>query len=396
MKNPLLAGAFLSVFLVSPLLAVPQEKPVLKTGDRNKLAKTVGTWIQAKISKDYEKALDAFADAEKASASVQKKLKKKPLFSLVSDWEAILDSARKFPTRGLKKGKVENASVGEETYGLRLPKSYRPTKTSYPAILLLPDSGSAPMDAIQALPADVLAQWVVIAPDLRDVPTDQVLELKGRTRILRSFGSAGLRIRLDRNRICILGQGSNAATAITYAALLPHFFSAAGVVGDASLTEEQKNDLQWVPFQAFADAGEACKWFLEQKPRIPYPSSFQHTLTQPWAGRAYWVQALRFEPSGAADGKEKPASMKVSVDRASNTIRLDCTNIYEVALYLNDEILDLSKPIHVVRNGTDFEYQATRSLSTLLNNYVRTGDALAVFPAMIRRLSIPSEVEAGS
>ncbi|MFQ5748815.1 MAG: hypothetical protein ACE5H3_05070 [Planctomycetota bacterium] len=395
MKTTLLAGAFLSAFLVSSPPAPSQGKPVLKTGDRKKLAKPVGDWIQAKISKDYEKALDAFSSADKASASVQKKLRDKPLFSLVSDWEAILDSARKFTTSGLRKGKVENASVGEETYGLRLPKSYRPTKASYPAILLLPDSGSAPMDAIQTLPADTLDQWVVIAPDLQDVPADQVLELKGRTRILRSFGSAGLRIHLDRNRVFLLGQGSNASTAVTYAALLPHFFAAAAVVGDEQPTEEQKNDLQWVPFQAFSDAGEACKWFLDQKPRTAYPSSFQHTLTQPWAGRAYWVQALRFEPS-AADGKGKPARMKVAVDRGSNTIRLDCTNVYEVALYLNDEILDLSKPIHVVRNGTDFEYQATRSLSTLLNNYVRTGDALAIFPAMIRRLSIPSEVEAGS
>ncbi len=396
MKTSLLAGAFLSAFLASPHPAPPQGKPVLKTGDRNKLAKPVGEWIQAKISKEYEKALDAFASADKAALSVQKKLKEKPLFSLVADWEAILDSARKYPKSGLKKGKVENASVGEETYGLRLPKSYRPTKSIYPAILLLPDSGTAPMDAIKALPADILDKWVVIAPNLQDVAADQVLELKGRTRILRSFGSAALRIHLDRNRVFLFGQGSNASTAITYAALLPHFFAAAAVVGDQKLTEEQKENLEWVPFQAFSDAGEACKWFLEQKPRMPYPSSFQHTLTQPWAGRSYWVQALRFEPSAALKGKENPARIKVSVDRASNTIRLDCTNVYEVALYLNDEILDLSKPIHVVRNGTDFEYQATRSLSTLLNNFVLTGDASAVFPAMIRRLSIPTEVEAGS
>lgn len=374
-------------------VAIAAQEPALelKDADQKKLGRSVGKWFEAKLKNDPGDVDKAKAELVEACADLDKKPKSKPVLSLVKDWELILDGGREYAVSGpeFKKGKAfEFDGGGGNLITVRLPADYNPKKQSYPGVLLLTSGKAA--DAIEALPAEAKESFIFFGVDLTGLDADSLLDEAGRLRMLLPIGTGSRLYRLDRRRTYLLGQGEfGAAAASRLGAVYPMAFAACALVDGVSAAGKNAGNLKLLAFESRTDSAAALTWFLEQAPRNSYPTQFEVTLTEAWQGRYYWVQALRFDPPEAVPA-DKVARFKVAVDRATNTITIDSEYVYQFQLFLNDAIVDLGKEVKIVRNGEPLTVQPTRSVATLLDGYGATLDAGLVFPAVIRRVDVPS------
>lgn len=375
--------------LAAPLSA--QSEPEMKAGDIKKLAKPFGEWVEAKIEGDLSTASEAMVDMEDYVKKMEKKLKGRSALSMVTDWETILSTGPKFDTSGklVKKGKIIEREILGYTYQVWLPSAYAPAKNAYPTMLLLD------MDAkktIEEMPKLVKDSFIILAPQISDIDPEQLMDPAGRACIIGPIGQGTMTYRVDRSRLFLIGKGeAGIAYATGYAAVLPHYFSGFASVGAAPAEVKAKKNLELIPVEEKATMQEAADWVLGLEPANRYPTDFEVELVEPWMGVAYWVQATKFE-SGEDIPEGKVARLKVSVDRGTNTITIDGEYVYKVLIKLNDVLVDLDKPLTILRNGESYSFQASRSLGTMLEIYANSQDG-TVFPAMVQQLDLPSPAE---
>jgi len=372
------------------VLLPAQQETVLKAGDVKKLAKPFGKWLDAQLEQRPAEAGEAMGDLDDAVKSIAKKLKGVDPLSLVADWEQVLQAGRNYATNGklMARGKISHITFPSDVEcTVRMPLKYTPDKTLYPTIVLL---GSNAKEVLGDLEKGIADPFLVLIPDLSDVDAENITEVDGFTRIAGPIGQSSLYYGVDRRRLFLVALDDEAtAIATRLAAEVPHYFAGMVSLGkDDGAAFLGRNNLKLVsqPESAPADLTAALAWCMEQGAINPYPESFEYEIAVPWQGRAYWVQAIAFD-AATEDGAE-PARFKVSVDRESNTINLDCSAVDRVRIYLSDSLLDLDRPVIIVRNGEPYTYQASRSLGTLLNNFGSTLDR-SVFPAMISSLDVP-------
>lgn len=384
-----LLPTLVALFALATMLPA-QGETVLKSGDVKKLAKPFGEWLEARLTNDPEGAGEALADLDDALVSVTKKLKGRSPLTLVADWEVILQAGRKYETNGklMARGKVAKITFpGGVEAMVRMPLKYTPDKILYPTILLL---GKDPRSAVEDLEKGIADPFLVVMPDITGLDAAAMAEVNGFTQIAGPIGQASLYYGVDRRRLFVVAlddQGAEVARQL--AAEVPNYF--AGMVSfgaDDEVSFPGRSNLKNVPQPEAtpADLPAALTWCEAQASVNPYPTEFEYEIAVPWQGRAYWVQAVEFD-SEVAEGKE-PSRFKVSVDRESNTITLDSTGIYRVRIFLSDALLDLDRPIVIMRNGESYTYQASRSIGALLGNFGSTLDR-SVFPSMISSLDIP-------
>jgi len=388
-----LPALLVSVLLVSARLAAQDaDGPELKDADLRKIGHHIGKWFDAKLANAFDKVEAAKADLIAECADFDKKLKTRSVLSLVKDWEAIFDLGRDFDTSGpdIKKGKATELTLPNAAgkFGVRLPSGYNPKKDNYPGILLLTSGKTA--EALEALPEEVKEAYILLGVDLTGLDAETVLGEAGRLRILLPIGTASRIYRLDRRRLFLLGQGDLGASAASrLAAVYPMAFAGCALVGGVSTATGNVGNLKMLPFETKGDTAAALSWFASLPPRNSYPLEFEATLTESWQGRYFWVQALRFDPPSALPAG-KVARFKVVVTRETNTITIDSEFVYQYQLYLNDSIVNLDKPVNILRNGEAHTYQATRSVATALESFENTLDAGLFFPAVIRRVDVPA------
>lgn len=384
-----------ALFLCALLAAAPlaAQEPggfELKDADHVKLGRPFGKWFEAKLKNDFSAYTDALADLVKECDGLDKRLKTRSVLSLVSDWEKVLDLGRDYPTSGplVKKGRtITIDTAAGQSCAIRLPADYNPAKLSYPGVIILA-AGKAE-DTLEALPAELKEQFILVGVDLSGLDAETLLGELGRIRMLAPIGSVSREYRLNRKRLFLVGAGEfGVAAASRLAAIYPMpFAGCAWVDGEPAATLNSPN-LKLLAAEKQTDMTAALTWFGTLPDRDAYPASFEVVLTEPWQGRHYWVQALRFDPLEAVP-TGKIARFKAHVDRATNTITLDSEYVYQYMLFLNDELVDLSQEIKIVRNGEVYAFQAARSVKTMLDNYASLLDAGMVFPSMLQRLDVP-------
>lgn len=94
----------------------------------------------------------------------------------------------------------------------------------------------------------------------------------------------------------------------------------------------------------------------------------------------YW---LGVDDGYTLDGTADYADARL--DRATNTIHLSAEGYRTLNLYLNEQMLDLRKPVRVVLNGSEvFNGRVTGSIETAQKRLAQTGDRHLAFPVMIR------------
>lgn len=376
--------------LGASLHASVQQEEVLNSSSHKKLAKPIESWLEAKSQQQTEDQLEAREDLNKVMDSVSKSAKGKEVLSLVRDWAKALQIARGGIVPRASKGKTVVRENAAGSVALYVPKSYNPKKGAVPLVVLLGSTNQDIEESIDKLPAEILNAYAVACPDLSGLTESDFLATSGRQRIVGlGVGVPNRELLLDWNRVVLVGMDEGAVAAAHYGTLLPFYFAGVGLVGAEAPSGLAEANAKMCKLNSVDDLAGLATWITGLESRDPDPLEFELALTERWAGRAYWVQATKFDDKEALqDGKT--AMLKVSVDRSTNTITLVGEHVYEVNLYLNDVIVDLDKPVNIVRNSQPYQYQPARSVGSLLDNYWGRGlDASSIYPAVVRGLEFP-------
>ncbi|TAH38459.1 MAG: hypothetical protein EYC70_03500 [Planctomycetota bacterium] len=358
-------------------VALAARNAPAQDGPEPGIAAHVAAWLRARAEPDQGAGAAALGAIEAGLAAA-------PL-SAVDVWSRILDLSR-VQDAPWPVGVVHTARSMGLSYWVRLPEPYEPRAHPVPMILILAEPGpQPPAEMVEGLPEAVRDQAVLVALDLAPLPIgawrDQWAAIG--TPLAELFAS----LRVDRDRVAVVGSGVGADLAVLLAALHPEWFHALGLVGGAAAPEEP--GARALPVRALhPDLPQAALWCLQQPPRDPDPRAFDLTLADPRMGRAFWVHVVEFDYAGVSS-PGTTAQLQVAADRASNTVRIDGVGVDQVDLYLNDRLVDLDRPIHIVRNGFNYDFHAARSLRIVLELFYRHRDPGSVYPVIVRGLYLP-------
>ena len=273
-------------------------------------------------------------------------------------------------------------------YAYRLPKEYDPD-TAYPLILSIPDEGERPADHLREhwVHRELLDRAILFSPAmpaLREEWDQVVVEGRpgGLAHVLTAYRLATERLAVDPDRVYVVGRGKGVPAAVAAGNYSPHRFAGiAGRAGDAG--EIGPDNFSNLP--TFFAGGGALATAFQAKARGAghdncrvegdchrggrlavdarasaarrIRASVAIAVGTPFPTRVYW---LRVAPT-AMDTRAT-----ASIDRSANTIAITCHGTSHVALFLNDALVDLDRPVKFVVNGVESSALVGRSLPAML------------------------------
>lgn len=405
------------------LLAFAPRAPELKLKetDHKNLSKLVAAYYTAtEEKKGISEALQKVLDQVEAT---DKRLKKEKILASVGDWEQVfrLVAEARLKETLKKKGEV-TPTKAKSDIGIDLSFAYctpkKPAKGALPLILIACDSGEAPADHLNKLWAD---------PALREAAYLVALDMGTNTESWGLFGTkedpggpftvmaaVGKMLKefpVDANRIFLIGSGKGFAAAEATAASFPQTF--AGLIGlgdvaatdlanyenyrnlptlftkDCEGTKAIKGKLDELGYgnctisaagaegEAKTEGSPAATWeWIGKNTRGAYPKHLTFAPKSDFARAAHWISLSGMQAS------ESPR-VEAKADRAENTVTIDADKITNLVVYLNDELVDLSKPVRFVVNGKSFERTVERSAPEMIKNQYNVGDWGRVFTAAV-------------
>jgi hypothetical protein len=369
---------------------VAQEIPELKKGDSKKLAKAVGGWFNADIANDAAERLDSRDEILKVLEGFEKKkIGATEIYSYLNDWQAALEGrGGKYPkAKPGKFAKTKKDLAGGGPIEYWVPNNYKPKNGGVPLVLFAGDGGKLSQESISGLPAEILADCVVAPVTLAGLEGEDLLS-DGRNNLLYTVALLTLELRLDRNRVYLLAGGEAVEPATYLSSWLPHLTAGISTYGGEVSTEITEKNKELLKINSADDLAGAASWILTAPPRNLYRSEVNFDLSPPKFPRFYWVQVKKFDPP--EDGKV--ATISVKADRATNTITIEAERVYQVELFLNYQLVDLNKPIKVIRNGQELTLTANPGFSTLLDGCrAYLWDTSCIFPSKLRGIDIPAK-----
>jgi hypothetical protein len=132
--------------------------------------------------------------------------------------------------------------------------------------------------------------------------------------------------------------------------------------------------------------------WLAQHSRRMSPNSYTYvtTLTDAGGGEP-WTGSIHIQSPGK---RGVPTKLTVKYLRESNTVDIQCENLGEFYLYMNDELLDLDKEVAVFVNGTQIAKKGfERDLRTMIEIGDTWGEWGRMFPARFRGV-VPTKIVA--
>ncbi|MBK8181326.1 MAG: hypothetical protein IPK67_21080 [Planctomycetes bacterium] len=390
-------------FLLGGLLsgsALGQQARRWTDAEVTPLGRSVGAYLEARA---------AGTGIEKAKAEVTKSLVTlrtipgedgsvagiDPLASTL-DIQRALGLGRDLSKVAVQKGKVAqevytncNLEGTGLSYAYSLPKDYDPQARGYPLLLAIPDENETPAEHLRAhwTAREILDQAILVAVQMPKNQAEWVrVSVNGRpgglSYVMTGLRMATERFALDYDRIYVVGRGKGVQAALAAGDYSPHRFAGIlGRAGDAS--ELGPQNFQNLPtyfvgggarvaaFQEAARAmghdnctveragGDKELWtWITKHPRKAYPTTATVVPGDPFPTRAHWV---RVAPSAL-----KPRAT-ATLERAANKIVVQAEGVSHVTLYLNDVMLDLDQPVHVVCNGVERTYSVRRSVQEFLD-----------------------------
>ncbi len=299
-------------------------------------------------------------------------------------------------------------------YALRLPEDYDASKR-YPLLLSLPDFDEKPADHIRThwTDAAVRDNAIVVSPTMpRELASWTPIAVTGRpggvTHVLTTLRVVSSRFSVDLDRVYLVGRGRGAPAAIAVANNSPQRF--AGVItrsgepgelgarnfsnlpvlliaggAQASSFQAEADKLGFAHVSSQATGGERELWeWVKKHPRKRAPSKVNLVPGEPYPSRTYWLRSASYEFDSTAT---------VELDRATNSVSVTAKGVWRLSLHLNDELLDLDKPIRVRVDGVESERKVTRSLASALE-WLREGfsDTRCVYTARLDIDLVPPPV----
>ena len=140
---------------------------------------------------------------------------------------------------------------------------------------------------------------------------------------------------------------------------LPTFLTGAGAKATAFRDAAKELEIENVTLQP--DGLEADIWnWIQATTRSAYPDSVRLSPGSPMPYRSSWLEV----PASNYNGK---ATIEARLDRDANAVHVEGSGVTDFVLYLNDDLLDLSRPITVHANGQESSIQVSRSFKSFLN-----------------------------
>lgn len=384
--------------LCGGLFAAPQE---LEERDHKALGKLFAEYLDPKAdSGDLEDVREGLV---KALEKIGKKLVGKDgdqlqaALALTTDLGRGASFAIKYKNaRGGKpiSGEIDSP-LGEITYTVWVPKSYRASNGPYPVVIVMPGMYEGkPMSSSHFLvehwnDADVRDSTLIAVIDMpEDVEAWNLTKSAdggpgGVMAAMLTFRDLRDTYAMDSDRVFLLGMENGVPAAMSLGSKFPHLF--AGVIGQAGDAGEvgfanfrnlpvllQGAGLQAETFKEGADAAEhgncelrpaattAEMWaWAEAHPRVSNPNKVTLALGAPIPNKAYWIEVPSTDGVGL--------TIHAEADREANKITVTGTGVPSVTLFLNDELVDLSRPLTIVLNGVEQTTMIPRSLDDMLS-----------------------------
>lgn len=404
-------GGALALTAAAPAPVLAQD-PYLKDADLSKLGKTIAEFFEAKTEKrgilESEEAFD------EQLIKLQKKLKKAPVESLMespADLGRALWLSAEYPkAKKIRKGKIEDVKYQggffkDEplVYTRWVPAKYDAKRTAYTLIISIPDEDEKPKDHLGERwnNSDLRASSIIAVPHMPENKADWT-ETAGLAAVLVTMQQVTQTVATDFDRIYLSGRGVGVAAALAIAEKFPHRF--AGVIGrsgDAGVTpasnfsnlptffagggsqatafEEAAKGLGWENVTLATEAQEPEVWtWMQGHPRTAYPEELTLYPGKSFPTRAYWLEVRRGSTS-------EGAKIHAKLERDTNSIIIDAEGVPSATLFLSDQMLDLSKPVRVVTNGTEIEELVPRSRKQFLKMaYDAVVDPSQIFVAQLK------------
>jgi hypothetical protein len=394
--------------LLLALAALPGELK-LKENDHKNLGKLVAAFFTAKaeekgISEAQQKILQQIEAAEKRMKGVK-------LLSCVSDLEEVFRIATEERLKNTLRKRGEVASTKMEAQGIELSFAYsvpkKPSKTALPLVLIACDEGETPAGHLDTHWSDPLVREgaVLMAVDLgKDTASWGVFgtpsEPGGTFKLMSALNLIQREFSVDHDRRYLAGSGKGFAAVEVTATSFPHVFAGLIGVGDVSIADVSVlNNFRSLP-SLYLKGGEGAKaietklgelgfsngkvepeggvtqaWeWIGSNPRKAHPEEITFTPKSDYARSVYWLSFVGFQVS------EGPR-VNAKADRATNTITVDAEKIADIVVYLNDELVDMDKPVKIVVNGTTHERTVERNATVMLDTQYAGGDWGRVFTA---------------
>lgn len=367
----------------------------MKDGDLKDLGKKLAEFIEAKASN--KDVWEAETEVKDAIDKVTKKLKGRDALSSPADLGYALWLAKDYAKARVTKGKVttiEHEVFGKEDafeYALWAPSKYSARDQAYPLMICIPEAGMDPKTYLteHLLDQDIRAGAILVAVPM---PEDPALWTEsgapgnpgGLGYVLTTLRHVSDSYAIDFDRVYLCGRGDGVAIATKIAGRFPDRFAGvigrAGDVGEgspanfrnlptyfagagaqASAFEAKVKELGFDNCTIDPDGKEEDVWvWIQDHARIANPVEVTLVPGDPFPTRAYWLQVPQAEYGGSA-------SVDAKADRETNTIVIEANGIADVAVYFNDAIVDLDKPVTVICNGAEHVDEIPRSLKVTLD-----------------------------
>jgi len=410
--------ALSSLRLVGPLLCLATLPWVgdlkLKEADHKKLGDLVGTYFKAEdeekgIAEAKQKVLDQIE-------STEKRLKGAKLLASVGDWEQVfrmVTQERLKETTLKKKGEVAETKLKSER-GLEVSIAYsapkKPSKDPLPLVLIACDDGEAPSAHLNTHWNDpvVRESALLVAFDLgKDTKSWGVFGSPkspgGAFTVITTFFLIRRQVAIDPNRVFLVGSGKGFAATEVAAAYMPDVFAGLIGIGDVAVADPAfLENFRSVP-TLFLKGGEGATAIEAKLKELGFGNCKldpEGAVTAAWewigkSGRVAYPAQISFSPKDDSlrkvhwlflDGMQAAENPRVEAkaDKATNTITIDATKVGQVMVYLNDEIVDLEKPVKFVINGVVHEQTVARSAPEMMRRfYGDPGDWGRVFTASV-------------
>jgi len=141
--------------------------------------------------------------------------------------------------------------------------------------------------------------------------------------------------------------------------------------------EGTDHDLRGVHAGRTEDGDYLVKWLVEQR-RNPSPEAVTFASTAERLDGAYWARIVK-----RSKGVKYPR-LEAQIDRATNTISVRGTGVSLARVYIDERLLDLSKPVTIKAGGqTRTKKKLEPDFKSILESWRSRRDEQLVYPAFV-------------
>jgi hypothetical protein len=167
--------------------------------------------------------------------------------------------------------------------------------------------------------------------------------------------------------------------------------------------KELKYDVTYIEkpggHEIYLDENDSVLKWMDEHAREPYPAEVEFHTNRPDYNRLWWIEITRFagrppatvktldfdgKPAGTRQEYLQDAIVSAKLDREANAVTVQAKGVRQLAVYLDDKMLNLDAPVRIQVNGQVlWQKPVRRSLEVLLEEARTRSDRAMVFSGRV-------------